>query len=42
MAKPFYLVFIALIILISILQISYEGPKPMNVFEFMDWLRGDQ
>lgn len=42
MSKSFYLVFIALIILLSILQMTHEGPKPMNVYEFIDWLKGNQ
>gem|GEM_PF-5105344 len=40
MTKPFYIVFIALIVLLSILQITQEGPQPMNVYEFIDWIRG--
>ena len=40
MSRNSYIIYMLLLTLLIILRGIYDSPQPMNIWEFMDWVKG--
>jgi hypothetical protein len=41
MSPRFYMTFIALLVVLTVLEMMLEGAAPMNFYEVIDWMKGN-